>query len=73
VSKVCNCVTKVNKLLTEHNTVLDLVDTIDMKTGRLEARMTVPVRRLDPKKRKGAMRVFATYCPMCGKQYPEPQ
>jgi hypothetical protein len=70
---MCNCVSKVNKLLSEHNTVLDLVDTICMKTGRLEARMTVPVRRFDSKKRKGPIKVFATYCPMCGGKYPEAQ
>lgn len=73
IESMCNCISKVNKLLSEHNSVINLVDTIDMTTGRLTARMTIPVRRLDHRKRKEAMRVFATYCPMCGEKYPEPQ
>jgi len=66
----CDCFTKVNRLLREHNTAVDLCDTINMKTGNFERRMVVPTKRIDTKKRKGPMRVFATYCPMCGDKYP---
>lgn len=65
----CDCFTKVNKLLQEHNTAVALCDTINMKTGNFERRMVVPTARIDTKKRKGPMRVFATYCPMCGEKY----
>jgi hypothetical protein len=69
VASGCNCFTKVNALLREHNTAIDLTDTINMKSGNFERRMTVPTARIDTKKRKGPMRVFATFCPMCGVKY----
>lgn len=68
---LCDCIAKVNKLLSEHNTAIDMTDTINMKTGKFEPRMTVPTARIDTKNRKGPMRVFATYCPMCGEKYQE--
>jgi len=68
---MCNCITVANKALREHNTAIHLVDTINMKTGNFERRMSVPTARIDAKKRKRPMKVFATYCPMCGEKYPE--
>ncbi len=68
---MCDCFTKVNRLLREHNTAIDLCDTINMKTGNFERRMIVPTARIDKKKRKGPIRVFATFCPMCGEEYPK--
>lgn len=67
---MCSCFTKANKLLSEHNTAIDMADTISMKTGNFERRMMVPTTRIDTRKRKGPMKVVATYCPMCGEKYP---
>ncbi len=67
---MCDCFTKVNRLLREHNTAIDLVNVISMKTGNFERVMCVPTTRIDTKKRKGPLRVFASFCPMCGEKYP---
>ena len=66
---MCTCISQVNKLLAEHNTKISMVDTINMKTGRLERRMCVPTERINARKRGSPMRVFVTYCPMCGQQH----
>ena len=68
---MCNCVTLANRELAKHNTEICRVDTISMKTGQFERRMTVPTTKIDSRKRGTAMKVFATFCPMCGEKYPE--
>lgn len=70
---MCNCVQLVNRELAKHNTHIDMVDTISMVTGQFEQRMAVPTARIDTRKRKGPMKVFATFCPMCGEEYPKLQ
>lgn len=64
---MCDCVRKVNKLLAEHNTVVEDC-TVFSKAGKVESRLCVPTVRIDTKKRKGPMRVFASFCPMCGEK-----
>jgi hypothetical protein len=61
----------VNRALAEHNTHVDMVDTINMTTGKFEQRMAVPTARINTRKRGSAMKVFATFCPMCGEKYPD--
>jgi hypothetical protein len=63
---MCDCVHKANKVLAEHNTKIDMVDTISMTTGKFEPRMAVPTTRIDTKKRGTPMKVFAGFCPLCG-------
>lgn len=67
---MCDCVSKINRMLAEYNTQIDLVDTVNMKSGQFEQRMRIPSSRIDTRKRKGPMMVFATFCPMCGEMYP---
>ena len=68
---MCKCVSLVNKKLAEHNTEICLIGTINPKNGRYEERMIVPTIKLNNRKRGNAMKVFASYCPMCGEKYPE--
>ncbi len=67
---MCDCIRKVNKLLREHNTELETVSAWHPK-GSIEERLCVPTKRIDTRKRKGPMKVFATYCPMCGVEIPK--
>lgn len=67
---MCNCVRKVNRLLAEHNTTIVTVTAIN-PSGGFEERLCVPTRRVDTRKRKASMRLFATFCPMCGVEYPK--
>lgn len=68
---MCNCVSMVNRELVKHNTEISMVDTISMVTGQFERRMAVPTQRINTRKRGTPMKVFATFCPMCGEKYPE--
>ena len=67
---MCDCIRKVNKLLAEHNTEIQTVSLFSPK-GRIEERLAVPTVRLDTKKRVGPMKLFATFCPMCGAEIPK--
>jgi len=67
---MCDCISKVNRLLREHNTEIDAVSAWHPK-GWIEERLLVPTRRIDSKRRKGPMKVFASFCPMCGKEIPK--
>jgi hypothetical protein len=66
---MCDCVQIVNRELAKYNTHVDMVDTINMKTRKFEQRMAVPTARVNTKKRGSPMKVFATFCPMCGEKY----
>jgi hypothetical protein len=68
---MCDCLSMVNRELAKHNTHVDLVDTINMTTGKFEQRMAIPTARTNTRKRGSPMKVFATFCPMCGEKYPE--
>lgn len=67
---MCNCISLVNRELAKHNTEISMVDTISMVTGQFERRMSVPTQRINTRKRGTPMKVFATFCPMCGEEYP---
>lgn len=66
---MCDCIKKANDALAEHNTAVETVTTITPK-GKIRERLCVPTRRMSTKKRGTPMRVFATYCPMCGVEIP---
>lgn len=68
---MCNCITKVNKLLIENgsNTKLGITFPLD---GRKPKRVLIAVEKLDIAKRSKRVAVMADYCPFCGEKY-EPQ
>jgi hypothetical protein len=65
VTPVCDCIQKVNKLLAEHKTAIDTVSVLS--DGKFKQRLCIPTRSTDTARRKKPpMRVFSTFCPMCG-------
>jgi hypothetical protein len=67
---MCDCVEKVNALMVEQNTVIDIAESIDFKTGKCRSVLLVPTVRLNSKRRVGPIRVLAEFCPMCGEKIP---
>lgn len=66
---MCNCIKMANKALAEHNTAVETVSTITAD-GKFRERLCVPTSRINTKKRGTPMRVFASFCPMCGEALP---
>jgi hypothetical protein len=65
----CGCIKMVNRELAKHNTQIDTVLTFT-PAGKLRSRLCVPTTKKDKAKRGTVMKVFATYCPMCGVAIP---
>lgn len=68
MSKPCNCITKVNKLLEERNTVLD--STLILKRGAT-SRVAVRTSIRTPKRGARPCTMIASFCPFCGVKYKE--
>lgn len=65
---MCNCIALVEKSLQTTNTILDIPITFNY--GQFSAnRLTIATLKRDSKKREKASRIFASYCPFCGKKY----
>ena len=68
--KNCKCIAEAEKTLKNTNTMLDIPLMFSVRSGQLSAdRTTVSTVKRDPKKREKAYRLFASYCPFCGKKY----
>lgn len=67
---MCDCIKKVNRMLAKENTTIVTVTAIH-PSGWVEERLCVPTGRVDTRKRKAPLRLFATFCPMCGVEYPK--
>lgn len=66
---MCECITTVDKLLSEHNARLGV--TFNMLTGKTYPKITV--EKLESKKRGSPPLMIPTFCPFCGAPYePEP-
>lgn len=63
---MCKCIATVNKKLAEHNTQIE-VPIIGPN------RPFVATVKINYMKRGRPKMMFATYCPFCGKKYPEPR
>ena len=63
----CDCFSKVNATLAEHNE--QLVSLIDIRTFVSIPRALVSVEKADPKKRTRLRRMLASFCPFCGTAY----
>mgnify|MGYP001561093374 CR=1 FL=1 len=71
---MCNCIAEIENALKDTNTRLDVPIVLNSKSGELSAnRVTITTAKRDQKKRKEASRIFASYCPFCGKKYNEQQ
>lgn len=69
---MCNCIAEAEKALKDTNTTLDVPIVINSKSGKISAnRLTVTTIKRDMKKREQPSRIFASYCPFCGKKYRE--
>lgn len=66
---MCDCVAKVNKLLKEHGTAINTTLVLQ-DGGKFKSRLCIPTHRIDGKKRKEPLRVFVSFCPMCGEAVP---
>jgi hypothetical protein len=66
----CGCIKLVNRELAKHNTEVETITTFTVN-GKLRERLCVPTTKMDKKKRGPALKVFATYCPMCGVEIPK--
>jgi hypothetical protein len=69
----CNCIQQVNKILAQHNTVLATELAFNFKTGKSRVVLPLPTCKIDTKIRGQAKRVFAAYCPVCGKKLEKPE
>lgn len=65
------CIDTVDKELEKVGVAVDWGFMICPRTGITRTRAQVKVRKLDPKSRKSMPVVAATYCPFCGKEYPQ--
>jgi len=59
----CDCVDQIDAKLADRNTKLNL--------EVFSERCVVESMKIDSKKRGAPVRVLASYCPFCGKKYPE--
>lgn len=63
---MCNCAKDLNENLKQHNYRL----TRNLLQGD-EAPVLIEMHKIEPKKRSPNTSMVASYCPFCGKKYPE--
>lgn len=70
---MCDCIEEINKNLKEktENTELDIPMIWNLKGIKTQQRVIIATRKRVAKIRKTPIKLFATYCPFCGKPYEE--
>lgn len=63
---MCKCIVEANKALKEHNTVIVLDTAINFATGKVSSVLSIPTKRINPKSKKGPIRLMVKFCPLCG-------
>jgi|AGTN01.3.fsa_nt_gi hypothetical protein len=65
---MCSCIKKANKTLADFNQQIDTASVLETKgkKARWRERLYIPLSPL-PGKAPRSMRLFASFCPMCGK------
>lgn len=67
---MCNCITKVNEFLKDHNTQVEFPIVFNANKGlSVVTAMRISTVKLDTKNREGPVALFASYCPICGEKY----
>lgn len=67
---MCDCFNIVDQKLEPLGAAVDWAFMIHPKTGRMQTRPQIKVRKLDPKSRKSLPILSAGYCPFCGQEFP---
>jgi hypothetical protein len=68
---MCDCADTADQKLADMNTRIDWALLISTKTGKVDHRLHIATKKLDPKKRQGAAVLVCTYCPFCGEKFHE--
>jgi len=68
---MCDCLEKTQEALEDYNTRIVTTMQMDFERGRMRSLPLLAVEKIDKKKRKKPITVVPTYCPICGKKYPE--
>lgn len=67
---MCNCIEAGNKALEPRNTKIVMADVIDLEKGTVKPRMLIYTAIISLKRGRTPLKVFASYCPFCGKKIP---
>ena len=62
---MCGCINKVNEQITKHNSIIEY----NLLADRPKA--MISTCKVEPRKRVGPIKIFASYCPFCGEKYSE--
>jgi hypothetical protein len=62
---MCECIKAINEMIARDNTQLTPV--FMLRNSPTKVRLST--EKIDPKKRKGPIAIFAAYCPFCGLPY----
>lgn len=70
--KRCTCITQANEQLAKDNARIarTMLLNLDSSAATISGAMIV-VEKIDSKKRTKLPTLFASYCPICGKKYPD--
>ncbi len=67
---MCDCITRINKFLKDHNTQLEAPITFNPDNGmKVLTIMRIATVKINNRKKLGPVGFFATYCPVCGEKY----
>lgn len=66
----CDCMTRVNESLKEHNTKLSTSFVLTKDLKGMDCLPLVQVEKIHPRLRGRPMLVIPTFCPFCGVKYP---
>jgi hypothetical protein len=66
---MCNCIKKVNEQLLDHNTRIVTPITFSATKLDVSTQALISTEKIDKKKKSGPVKLFASYCPICGKMY----
>lgn len=65
---MCNCIKNANKTLAARNTAIDTVMALT-PAGKCVQKLCIPTRSTDTgKRKKPALKVFVSFCPLCGEK-----
>lgn len=69
--KMCNCIELVNKELKGYNTRLVIPISLNQHGLKAIEKVVCVTEKDNARDKRKAVKIFATYCPFCGKKYEE--